>query len=432
MRHNCVEPIIRFSTQFYTEALVPLRIPTAHERIDPPLVDIYVPDGRRTGDKINRREAEVIVEEVLRIVGNPSLSRIGDSDRWRSIGVISLIGSKQAALVNRMLLEALGEETVLRHRIACGDSATFQGNERDIVFLSMVADPASKQAQTALHFEQRFNVAMSRARDRMYLVRSVREEELKPDDLKTKVLRHFRDPMKGGKRPEGDAASLCDSDFERAVLRRLLERGYRVTPQVGAMGYRIDLVVEGAGDRRLAVECDGDQYHGPERWADDMARQRVLERVGWRFWRCWASSFTIDPDGCMADLFSVLDANGIRPTTEDNRPERYTEQRVAAAGSTGPPDEIDTTGPSEQREKQDNGIKVGDSIVVRFLDDNKTTSFVLSSDRHDPVNGLVGAQSPFGKQLLGFNEEDEIEVEADGRRRRVLIVRAVHERLSLH
>src|SRR5450631_516275 len=254
---RCVEPIIRFSTQFYTEALVPLRIPTAHERIDPPLVDIYVPDGKRTGDKINRREAEVIVEEVLRIVENPSMSRIGDGDRWRSIGVISLIGSKQAALVNRMLLEALGEETVLQHRIACGDSASFQGNERDIVFLSMVADPASKQAQTALHFEQRFNVAMSRARDRIYLVRSVREEELKPDDLKAKVLRHFRDPMKGSKRSEGDAASLCDSDFERLVLRRLLERGYRVTPQVGAMGYKIDLVVEGAGDRRLAVECDG-------------------------------------------------------------------------------------------------------------------------------------------------------------------------------
>jgi len=254
---RCVEPIIRFSTQFYTEALVPLRIPTAHERIDPPLVDIYVPDGKRTGDKINRREAEVIVEEVLRIVENPSMSRIGDGDRWRSIGVISLIGSKQAALVNRMLLEALGEEAVLQHRIACGDSASFQGNERDIVFLSMVADPASKQAQTALHFEQRFNVAMSRARDRIYLVRSVREEELKPDDLKAKVLRHFRDPMKGSKRPEGDAAALCDSDFERVVLRRLLERGYRVTPQVGAMGYKIDLVVEGAGDRRLAVECDG-------------------------------------------------------------------------------------------------------------------------------------------------------------------------------
>jgi len=123
---RCVEPIIQFSTQFYTEALVPLRIPTAHERIDPPLVDIYVPDGRRTGDKINLREAQVIVAEVLRIIESPGLSRIGDGDRWRSIGVISLIGSKQAALINRMLLEALGEETILRHRISCGDSATFQ------------------------------------------------------------------------------------------------------------------------------------------------------------------------------------------------------------------------------------------------------------------------------------------------------------------
>lgn len=428
---RCVEPIIRFSTQFYTEALVPLRIPTAHERIDPPLVDIYVPDGRRTGDKINRREAEVIVDEVVRIVGNPSLSRVGDGERWRSIGAISLIGSKQAALINRMLLEALGEEMVLRHRIACGDSATFQGNERDVIFLSMVADPASKQAQTALHFEQRFNVAMSRARDRLYLVRSVREEELKPDDLKAKVLRHFRDPMKGSKRPEGDPSSLCDSDFERAVLRRLLDRGYRVTPQVGAMGYRIDLVVEGAGDRRLAVECDGDQYHGPERWADDMARQRVLERVGWRFWRCWASSFTIDPDGCMAELFTVLDANGIQPTTEDTRPERYTELRIAEprpVGTTGGTDAPDPT----LRGNADNGIKVGDSIVVRFLDDNKTTSFVLSRDRHDPVNGLVGAETPFGKQLLGSDEEDELEVEAEGRSRRILIVRTARERVSLH
>ena len=28
-----------------------------------------------------------------------------------------------------------------RHAILCGDSATFQGTERDVVFLSMVADP---------------------------------------------------------------------------------------------------------------------------------------------------------------------------------------------------------------------------------------------------------------------------------------------------
>lgn len=426
---RCVEPIIRFSTQFYTEALVPLRIPTTHERIDPPLVDIYVADGKRTGDKVNLREAEVVVSEVLKIIESPTLSKIGEGDRWRSIGVISLIGSKQAALINRMLLDAVGEETYMRHRIACGDSATFQGNERDIVFLSMVADTAHKQSQTALHFEQRFNVAMSRARDRLYLVRSVREEELKPEDLKAKVLRHFRDPMKGSQRPKGDLASLCDSDFERAILARLLDRGYRVIPQVGAMGFKIDLVVEGVGDRRLAIECDGDQYHGPERWADDMSRQRVLERVGWRFWRCWASSFTVDPEGCMADLFEMLEANGIQPAPAEYLPERYTERRTADVKSGAKPKEDDVAATVNV---PDGGIKVGDSIVVRYLDDNKTSSFVLSRDRHDPVNGLVGAETPLGKQILGFNEEDEIEIEEAGRSRRVLIVRAAKEGISLH
>ena len=48
---RCVEPIIRFSMQFYPEPLVLLRVPTAQDRIDPPLVDIYLPDGRRTGDR---------------------------------------------------------------------------------------------------------------------------------------------------------------------------------------------------------------------------------------------------------------------------------------------------------------------------------------------------------------------------------------------
>ena len=423
---RCVEPIIQFSKQFYTEDLIPLRIPTPHERIDPPLVDIYVPDGRRSGDKINHREAEVIIEEIRRVIETPALATKGPVDSWRSIGVISLIGSKQAALINRMALDAFGEEIVVRHKIACGDSATFQGNERDVVFLSMVADPLKKQAQTATHFEQRFNVAMSRARDRLYLIRSVREEELNPKDLKANVIRHFREPMKGRVRPSGDLAALCGSDFEREVLARLLERGYRVTPQVGAMGYSIDMVVEGRGDQRLAIECDGDKYHGPERWADDMTRQRVLERVGWRFWRCWSSSFTIDPDGCMADLFGLLDRLGIHPAASETRERGYTEHRTATASKP------DTAAESTELTKAAarGGIEVGDRVIVRYLDDNKTMSFVLSSDRDDPVNGFVSTNSPLGSQLLGCNEEDEVEFVANGVTRRVLVVRTERERVA--
>src|SRR5438874_1537600 len=78
------------------------------------------------------------------------------------------------------LSETVGDEIMQRHSILCGDSATFQGTERDIVFHSMVADPANKTAMTMLRYQQRFNVAVSRGRDRVVLVRSVKREELNP------------------------------------------------------------------------------------------------------------------------------------------------------------------------------------------------------------------------------------------------------------
>ncbi|MFY0030139.1 DUF559 domain-containing protein, partial [Acinetobacter baumannii] len=83
--------------------------------------------------------------------------------------------------------------------------------------------------------------------------------------------------------------------------------------------------------RRLAVECDGDRYHGPEQWRQDMRRQRVLERVGWRFWRSFASSFYRDTDAVMADLTSMLRRLGIEPAANAQgsaRPHQHTEHRI--------------------------------------------------------------------------------------------------------
>src|SRR5258705_10201164 len=245
--------------QFYPEKMLPLRIPEAHERLDPPLIDIYAPHGTRgKRKKINEVEADIIVEEIAALTARPEM-------RERTIGVISLVGAEQADHIRLRLSENIGEEIMQRHSILCGDSATFQGSERDIVYLSMVTDSANKTALTMLRYEQRFNVAVSRARDRAVLVRSVRREELNPNDLKARLIAHFESPMPELE-PIEDALSICESNFERDLMQRLLERGYRVRGQVGSLGYRIDMVVGGADLRRLAVECDGDRYHGPEQW----------------------------------------------------------------------------------------------------------------------------------------------------------------------
>lgn len=61
---------------------------------------------------------------------------------------------------------------------------------------------------------------------------------------------------------------------------------------------------------------------------DDWKRQRTMERVGWQFWRCWGSSYTIDPDGCIDDLINVLNSMQILPCEGSNSADIYTEQRV--------------------------------------------------------------------------------------------------------
>lgn len=442
---RCVEPIIRFSMQFYSapdgdDPLYPVRLPKSSERLDPPLIAVHVPHGEKSRSQTNRAEAEVIVAEIDQLVQDPAMAR-------RSIGVVSLIGGKQAELIQSMLLERLGDAPFERHEIACGDSATFQGKERDIMFVSMVECAKTATSKTATMFQQRFNVALSRARDRMVLVYSVDEKRLKPDDLKAKVLRHFRDPMPGSRRGGDDPLSLCQSGFERCVLAYLLDRGYRATPQLRIGAYAIDIVVEGDNDRRLAIELDGDQWHGPDRWQDDLFRQGVLERCGWRFWRCWGSSYHLDPEGCMADLEQELARMGIEPIGASWSPPVYsafrTVEHLAADQDAATPQEIESEqavvvdGPSVDKIEQppssplapatpttEGVLAINDQFKMAYMDEpTRQFCLTMTANDHRPDVGLVAANHIIFRQFLGVGEEEQIEVDIDGKHREAVILK---------
>jgi very-short-patch-repair endonuclease len=98
------------------------------------------------------------------------------------------------------------------------------------------------------------------------------------------------------------------------VFLEIAARNYRVVPQYELAGYRIDLLVEGMKGR-LAVECDGDVWHGADRYEEDMARQRMLERCGLKFWRVRGSSFYRDPNSALEGLWKVLEDLGICPSS---------------------------------------------------------------------------------------------------------------------
>lgn len=324
---RCVSPIIEYSKrEFYNHELKPLRLPKKSERLDPPLIDVLVEDGFRNGD-VNMPEALFIVKEIKAIVSDPLLA-------GRSIGVVSLLADKQALKIWEMLSRELGPELIERHRITCGDARTFQGKERDIMFLSMVSAPNEIGAPMSRDtFAQRFNVAASRARDRMYLVRSVEPGQLSDADrMRRSLIAHFAAPYAQDEARVEDLRGLCESAFEREMYDELAQRGFMVTPQVVVGQYRIDMVIEGHNDARLAVECDGDSYHGPDKWADDMERQRVLERAGWTFWRCFASAFRRRRSELMNDLVRTLSEAGIEPIgAEGAQKSVHTERRVVSS-----------------------------------------------------------------------------------------------------
>ncbi|HID07639.1 MAG TPA: DUF559 domain-containing protein, partial [Armatimonadetes bacterium] len=322
---RCMPEIIRFSNDLcYTDTpLIPLRQYSRDRLI--PLQRFFVVDGYREGSgnrAINRPEAKAIVEKIVELCSDDRYSK-------KTMGVVVLQGDAQARLIESLLLERLGAEEIERRRLVCGNPYSFQGDERDVIFLSMVAAPNEMIGPlTKAADERRFNVAASRARDQIWLFHSVQLEDLSEKDLRRRLLEFFensRPQQVAGiskdeleRKADRDNRSIVkppapfESWFEVDVALELLRKGFVVTPQFEVAGKRIDLVVEG-GRARLAVECDGDHWHGVDRYEEDMQRQRQLERCGWEFFRVRESAFYADKDAALRELWSMLEERGILP-----------------------------------------------------------------------------------------------------------------------
>jgi very-short-patch-repair endonuclease len=300
---RCLPPIIAFSNAHaYNNRIIPLRDQPPHPGWTA-LGAVKVLDVYRTG-MINEPEADAIVDLAAELCANPDYNGM-------DMGVISLLGSTQSKLIWDKLYDRLGPEVMNRRRLRSGEPASFQGDERDVIIISTVVavDPAIPSARIAAMTgnaaARRINVAASRARQQMWTVHSVKPSQFPDGDLRSALIRHCHDAG-ATTAPAADLLNACESQFERDVLQKILARGYRkVTVQHRVGHYRIDIVVEGP-HARLAVECDGDRWHGPDVWHKDRARQQVLERAGWTFERIRGSAFYLAPDTALLPLWQRL------------------------------------------------------------------------------------------------------------------------------
>lgn len=306
---RCVPEIIQFSNyQFYGGEIIPLRMPQESERLDPPVISVPVPEGylAESTAKINEPEAKALVDKLVELCANPQYA-------GKTMGVISLLGEDQTQLIEQMIRDKLDEREIINRRIICGNAYAFQGDERHVIFLSLVAATNQKfRAMVQTGDRQRFNVAASRARDQMWLFHSIDLNDINnPECMRFQLLNHCLQPHVPVP-TEAEVESLFESQFERDIYRLIKAHGYSVRPQVKVGHHRIDLVVYGIKDR-LAVECDGDKWHGLDKWEADRERESVLVRAGWTFWRIRGSAFYRERVASMNPLWEKLSEMGIKP-----------------------------------------------------------------------------------------------------------------------
>ncbi len=305
---RCVPDIIRFSNELsYDWRIVPLRDPSS-AAVSPAVIVHRVEDGQ-SENRRNRQEAWHVASLILAACEQEEYSGL-------TFGMISLLGAEQSRDVEVLLRNNMSLGEYERRRVLCGTPPQFQGDERDVVFLSMVDGPAEdggalpSRGDPGELWKKRYNVAASRARDQLWVVTSLDVgRDLKPGDLRWRLLEFARNP-RGLQSRVAEAEARTESPLESDVMRRLVAAGYRVVPQVEVGAYRIDLVVEDA-QRKLAVECDGDRYHTQENLQNDLERQAQLERLGWRFVRIRGSAFFRDPELAMKPVFKRLSDLGI-------------------------------------------------------------------------------------------------------------------------
>ena len=309
---RCVPSIIGYSNRLsYDYKIKPLRDDS--QVLIKPATIAYRVDGERHGrKKTNDVEAQTIVALMMACMEHQEYENM-------TFGVITLLGDEQAKKINKLAIENIMPDEYDKRRILCGNASNFQGDERDIIFLSLVD---SNEGEGPLRMagegvgkstKQRYNVAVSRAKDQIWVVHSLDvAKDLKSGDMRRDLIEYVTDPNAFQEQLKKIKAK-ADSPFEVAVAKGLVKNGYKIVQQWPVGAYRIDMVAV-CQDKKIAIECDGELYHsGDEKIREDMERQAVLERLGWRFIRIRGSEYYGDPEETMRRVIRELTEYEIEP-----------------------------------------------------------------------------------------------------------------------
>ena len=227
-----------------------------------------------------------------------------------TLGVVTPF-RQQANRIKDRIYEEMPVEALRSADVIIDTAHGFQGDERDVMILSLCAGPDMPRGSRAFLRETAnlMNVSVSRARAVLHIVgnKSWAAQSgiphLESLALPPEKYRGNKNVMKSPWHPH-------ESPWEKVLYDALMAKGAQSTPQYPALGRRLDLaLVKKAGTAlKIDIEVDGDRYHrNPDgsRKRDDVWRDIQLQGAGWRVMRFWVYQLREDLDKCVDKILNV-------------------------------------------------------------------------------------------------------------------------------
>lgn len=318
------ESLISFSNANYYDGKL-LTFPSSDDRASH--VEFIPVDGTydKGASRSNRKEADAIVEEIIRHYSDPLTASM-------SLGVISFSKVQQTLIEDLLQERVKGHPALEKQMMGCEEPLfvknleNVQGDERDVILFSVGYGP-DKNGNVSMNFgplnisggERRLNVAVSRARQRMKVFSTMHSDQIdlsRTQALGVKGLKNFLYFAEHGYQPDLASQQKGDSfvgGLPTLIAEQLKAKGYLVDTYVGKSSFRVDLAVidpKNPNQYLLGILCDGKNYYATPTARDrEIVQPSVLNGLGWNIERVWSVDWLNDSDAVIDRIGESLKAH---------------------------------------------------------------------------------------------------------------------------
>ncbi len=213
-----------------------------------------------------------------------------------------------------------------------------QGDERDIIIFS-IGYARNEFGKVVAHFgplsieggENRLNVAITRAKEKIFVVTSIEPEELIVENSKNsgpKILKSYLKYVRAvSNKKTKEAQFILDSfrpslpqpeteiivnQLENEIKAELVKLGYAVETNLGTTNYKISLAVyDKQLDRYLlGIECDYAAAKSSQSILErDVYRNKFLQSRGWNIMRVWSRDWWFSKEKVINKIVKAINEN---------------------------------------------------------------------------------------------------------------------------